>query len=301
VRRSRLPGTPEPMHTWRGFGGIALAGDSWGAADGPLVVLLHGSGQTRHSWARAGRALAAMGYHVVAFDARGHGDSDWAPDGDYSNEAKVGDLEAIVQQVGSGPVALVGASMGGVTSLLATAMSDLDVVSLVLVDIAARVETRGAARIRAFMDQHEDGFDTLDEVADAIASYQPHRARPESLDGLAKNVRLGEDGRYRWHWDPAMRAVRPDPDERRRRMEEAARNVSMPTLLVRGGNSDVLTEQGAREFLELCPHAEFVSVSGAAHMVAGDHNDAFAGAVSDFLLRTNPNTMGRSRRNEPTG
>jgi pimeloyl-ACP methyl ester carboxylesterase len=289
------------MHTWRGFGGIALAGDSWGAAGAPLVVLLHGSGQTRHSWARAGRALAAKGYHVVAFDARGHGDSDWAPDGDYSNEAKVGDLEAIVRQVGSGPVALVGASMGGVTSLLATAMSDLDVVSLVLVDIAARVETHGAARISAFMDQHEDGFDTLDEVADAIASYQPHRARPESLDGLVKNVRLGEDGRYRWHWDPAMRATRPDPHERRRRMEEAARNVSMPTLLVRGGNSDVLTEQGAREFLELCPHAEFVSVDGAAHMVAGDHNDAFAGAVSEFLLRTNPNTIGRSRRNEPTG
>ena len=75
---------PEPTtRTFRGDGGLELAGDVWGPADGPLVVMLHGGGQTRHSWKSAGAKLAANGMRVVALDARGHGDSAWHPDGDY--------------------------------------------------------------------------------------------------------------------------------------------------------------------------------------------------------------------------
>ena len=284
----RLPGTPDPMHRWPGHGGVTLAGDSWGDPDGPLVLLQHGGGQTRHAWKGAGEALGAAGYYAVAFDARGHGDSDWAPDGVYGQDVMVEDLEQVIVALGGRRPVLVGASMGGGTSLLAVGEDHVDATALVLVDIAPRIDLGGVKRIQDFMGQKPEGFENLDEVADAIASYQPHRQRPRNLDGLAKNVRLGEDGRYHWHWDPLFRAPQRNLKQRQLRLEACARNLTLPTLLVRGGLSDILSEEGAQSFLEMCPHSEYVNVTGAAHMVAGDRNDVFAGAVIEFLSRAVP-------------
>jgi non-heme chloroperoxidase len=285
---ARLPGTPEPMHFWQGVGGVRLAGDSWGDPAGPLVILQHGGGQTRHAWKNVGELLGNAGFNAVAFDARGHGDSDWAADGRYGLDVMVEDLKCVVAALGNRRPALVGASMGGGTSLAAAGEAHVDATALVMVDIAPRVEREGVDKIQAFMAQKPDGFESLQEVADAIASYQPHRPRPRSLQGLAKNVRLAADGKYRWHWDPRFRTIRRDIDKRRQRLEACARNLTLPVLLVRGGLSDVLTEEGAQEFLALCPHAEYVNVKNAAHMVAGDRNDIFGNAVIDFLTRAVP-------------
>ena len=284
----RLPGTPEPMHQWKGVGGVTIVGDSWGNPDGPLVILQHGGGQTRHAWRGAGETLGAAGYHAVAIDARGHGDSSWAADGLYGQDVMVEDLVKVIEQLGNRRPVLVGASMGGGVSLVAIGEDHVDATALVLVDIAPRIEEEGAQKIQAFMGQKPDGFDSLEEVADAIASYQPHRERPRNLDGLAKNVRLGEDGKYHWHWDPKFRTGRRDLKARQTRLEACARNLSLPTLLVRGGLSDVLSEEGAHGFLEMCPRSEYVNVTGAGHMVAGDRNDIFSNAVIDFLSRTVP-------------
>ena len=276
------------MHHWQGASGVRLAGDSWGDPKRPLVILQHGGGQTRHAWKGAGEMLAGQGYYAVAFDARGHGDSDWAPDGDYRQSIMVEDLKCLIAQLGNPRPALVGASMGGGTSLVAVGEDHVDATALVLVDIAPRVEPEGVDKIRAFMSQCPDGFDSLEQVADAIANYQPHRKRARNLDGLAKNVRLGDDGKYHWHWDPNLHANRATLEKRRLRLEACARNLKLPTLLVRGGLSDVLTEEGAQEFLKLCPHCEYVNVAGAAHMVAGDRNDIFGTAVIGFLARAVP-------------
>jgi pimeloyl-ACP methyl ester carboxylesterase len=276
------------MMYWQGAGGLRIAGDAWGDPAGPLVLLQHGGGQTRHAWKGTGQSLAAAGYHAVAFDARGHGDSDWDPGGNYTQDAMVEDLVAVIAELGGKRPILVGASMGGGTSLVAVGEDRVDATALVLVDIAPRVETGGVDKINAFMSQKPDGFDSLEEVADAIASYQPHRKRPKDLAGLGKNVRLGPDGRYHWHWDPKFRLGVRNLDQRRARLDACARNLTLPTLLVRGGLSDILTEEGAKEFLEMCPHAEYVNVAGAAHMVAGDRNDIFADAVKNFLARNVP-------------
>ncbi len=284
----RLASTPEPMHRWEGARGVTLAGDSWGDPDGPLVLLQHGGGQTRHAWKGAGVTLGAAGYHAVAFDARGHGDSDWAPDGAYGQDLMVEDLTCLVAALGSKRPVLVGASMGGGTSLVAVGEDHVDATALVLVDIAPRIELDGVKKIQAFMSQKPEGFESLDDVAAAISAYQPHRTRPRNLDGLAKNVRLGDDGRYYWHWDPRFRSGHRDVRQRQARLESCARNLSLPTLLVRGGLSDILSEEGAQSFLALCPHSEYVNVSGAAHMVAGDRNDIFATAVIEFLSRAVP-------------
>ena len=284
---TRLASTPEPMHRWPGAG-VSIAADSWGDPQGPLVVLLHGGGQTRHAWKGTGERLGVAGYHAVAFDARGHGDSDWAPDGRYTQDAMVADLKAALVAVGQLRPVLVGASMGGGTSLVAVGEGHVDATALVLVDIAPRIEPEGAAKIQAFMSQKPDGFDSLEEVAEAISTYQPHRERPRALDGLAKNVRLGADGKYHWHWDPKSRVRGADFRERETRLEECARNLTLPTLLVRGGLSDILSDEGAAHFLRLCPQSEYVNVTGAGHMVAGDRNDIFASAVIDFLARAVP-------------
>ncbi len=285
---ARLPGTPEPRHRWRGAGGITIAGDSWGNPPGPLVVLQHGGGQTRHAWKGVGEALGAAGYYAVAFDARGHGDSDWAPDGQYGQDVMVQDLRSVIAAVGNRRPALVGASMGGGTSLVATGEDHVDATALVLVDVAPRIETEGVAKIQDFMAQKPEGFDSLEEVAEAISRYQPHRKRPKQLDGLGKNVRLGADGKFRWHWDPRFRANRLDLGQRQQRLEACARRLTLPTLLIRGGLSDILTESGAQDFLTLCPHCKYVNITNAGHMVAGDRNDVFGRAVIEFLQRVVP-------------
>lgn len=285
---SRLPGTLAPMHYFAGHGGITLAGDSWGDPNGPLVILQHGGGQTRHAWKGAAEALGLAGYHAVAFDARGHGDSEWAADGVYGMDVMVNDLRCVIKAFGGDRPVLVGASMGGGTSLVAVGEEHIDATALVMVDIAPKIEADGVAKIQSFMNQKPEGFDSLHEVAEAISRYQPHRKAPKNLDGLAKNVRLAKNGKYRWHWDPAFRSMRRDAKQRQKRQIACARNLELPVLLVRGGLSDVLSEEGAAHFLELCPHSEFVNVTGAGHMVAGDRNDVFAGAVVEFLTRTVP-------------
>src|SRR3546814_4295435 len=135
------------------------------------------------------------------------------------------------------------------------------------------------------MSQKPDGFDTLEEVAAAIASYQPHRPRPRSLDGLAKNVRLATDGKYRWHWDPARRRHDAVSTGYRDRLHDYADRLTLPKLLVRGGLSDVLSEEVAQSFLRQCPHAEDVNVKDPAHIAAGHRNDLFSLAGLAFLGR----------------
>jgi pimeloyl-ACP methyl ester carboxylesterase len=282
-----MPG-PEPIAFTSA--GVRLAGERWDARERRgVVVLLHGGGQTRHSWAGTAQRLAAHGWTTVALDARGHGDSEWHPAQDYTLDGFVADLRAFVAGLDEPPV-LVGASLGGITALLAVGEHPGLARALVLVDVVVRVRPEGVARIRDFMTAHPHGFASLEEVADAISQYNPRRRRPRNLDGLRKNVRRGNDGRWYWHWDPAFisgrmggqdetRSTLVDPD----RLGVAARGLHVPALLVRGRMSDLLSEEGAREFLELVPHARMVDVSGAGHMVAGDRNDAFNDAVVSFL------------------
>ncbi|MCW2492624.1 MAG: alpha/beta hydrolase fold protein [Frankiales bacterium] len=283
---TRLPGTPDPGRHFLAYQGLRLAADQWGPPEGRAVILQHGGGQTRHAWRGTGEVLGEAGFHAIAYDARGHGDSDWSPSGDYSQDSMVCDLQEIVRALGDASPVLVGASMGGGTSLVAAGEHVVDASALVLVDVAPRIEPAGVANIQAFMTRNPDGFGTLDEVADAIASYQPHRQRPTSLKGLAKNVRLAPDGRYRWHWDPRLFVERKfDLSAREERLRACARALQIPSLLVRGGMSDVLSDEGVRDFLEAAPRAEYLNIANAGHMVAGDRNDMFGKAVVEFLTR----------------
>ncbi len=276
--------------------GLVLRGDVWGDPSARPVLLLHGGGQTRHSWSSCGTRLGADGWHAIALDLRGHGESDWAPGGRYAPEHFVGDLEAVCAELSQPPV-VVGASLGGITGLLAAGRRPGLVAALVLVDITPKVEPKGIERIMRFMLDKPEGFESLEEAAESVARYRQHRAKPSDLSGLRKNLRHGEDGRWRWHWDPAfvnrahgqqMLAEGVDAAEVQdfmngKALMEAARSLSVPVLLVRGKVSDVVSADGADEFLDAVPHARYADVAGAGHMVAGDRNDAFNDAVLGFL------------------
>jgi pimeloyl-ACP methyl ester carboxylesterase len=271
--------------TLDGHAGVTLVMEAWGDPAGPPVVLLHGGGQTRHAWGGTAAAIAAQGWYALSVDLRGHGESDWAPDQDYTMDAFVADLHAVSTSCRQPPV-IVGASLGGLVALLAVGESRIrPAAGLVLVDIATRLEPGGAGRIRAFMLAQPEGFASLEDASEAVARFAPHRARPADASGLTRNLRRDAAGRWRWHWDPSfMTGPRPPADVvNTERLEAAARALDVPTLLVRGRLSDVLSEEGAREFLALVPHARYVDVSGAGHMVAGDRNDVFTTAVVDFL------------------
>jgi pimeloyl-ACP methyl ester carboxylesterase len=273
--------------TLRGAG-VSLAADAMGDPAAPPVVFLHGGGQTRQSWGNALHQAGRRGYRAISIDLRGHGESDWSPDGRYSLGLFADDIRAALEQIGGDPV-LVGASLGGLTAMMIAASPPPAVRGLVLVDVTPRIEEEGSREIAAFMNSAPNGFASLEEAADAVAAYLPHRERPKDTSGLQRNLRY-RNGRYYWHWDPAF--LRLDRDSAFARqssaasaLEAAARALKVPTLLIRGGRSRVVSEAGVQEFLAMVPHAELADIADAHHMVAGDANDAFNDAVFDFIDR----------------
>ncbi|MGE2833997.1 alpha/beta fold hydrolase [Mycobacterium sp. SMC-4] len=284
----------EPTTTaFQGSDDLTLVADEWNNPSRtagfdpsqPSVLMLHGGGQNRHSWKKTGQILAGRGVHVVALDSRGHGDSDRSPTAEYTVEALCADTLQVLDQIGR-PTVLIGASMGGLTGILTARRAGPDrVCRLVLVDVVPRYEKNGSARIRDFMFSNVDGFDSLEQAADAVAAYLPHRTRPRSPEGLKKNLRL-RDGRWYWHWDPAfLTKPNEDPFVRVELLEQAAIELTIPILLIRGKLSDVVSEEAVADFLSKVPSAEFAELSGAGHTAAGDDNDAFSEVVVDFTLR----------------
>lgn len=274
---------------FRSADGLALVADVGGHLDAPVVVLMHGGGQTRHSWSGAMKALIARGYRVINFDARGHGESDWSDEKAYTLDDRVADLATVLENTDR-PYALVGASMGGGTAIHAVA-TGLHPAAVILVDIVPQVEPEGVQRIRDFMLGNANGFANLDEAADAVASYNPERKRPSDPSGLMKNLRLRDDGRLYWHWDPYI--LDPtNPKQFHETMNKSAeimgRDATLPVLVVRGLMSDVIGDEGIAAFRAQVPQLEVADVEQAGHMVAGDKNDAFNAAVLDFLARHMP-------------
>jgi pimeloyl-ACP methyl ester carboxylesterase len=280
-----------------GSDGLTLVADEWNNPDAtarsgrefdssrPSVLMLHGGGQNRFSWKKTGQILASRGLHVVALDSRGHGDSDRSPNAKYTLEALCADTRRVLKQIGR-PVVLIGASMGGLTGILAAhEAGPTSVRRLILVDVVPRYEKDGSARIRDFMFSHVHGFESLEDAAEAVAAYLPHRTKPRSPEGLKKNLRH-RHGRWYWHWDPSfLTKPQEDPFVRVELLEQAAMELSIPILLIRGKLSDVVSEEAVQDFLKKVPDAELAELSGAGHTAAGDDNDAFSDVVVEFVLR----------------
>ena len=273
--------------------GLALAADVEGDGSRGVVILAHGGGQTRHSWALTAHRLAERGWKTVSLDLRGHGDSDWDPSGDYHIDRYAEDLIDVAAQVrrpgAAERPALIGASLGGIAGMMAEAvLAPRTFASLTLVDIIPRTDPSGVEKIMGFMGAHlEHGFHSLEAAAETIAAYLPHRPRPTDLSGLGKNLRQGADGRYRWHWDPKFvtgvrRERSPSHGED---LEARCRDIDIPIHLIRGRMSELVSLEGAQAFVAGLRHGSLTDVADAGHMVAGDRNDVFLAAVVAFLER----------------
>lgn len=275
--------------------GLTLVGDEWGDNGSPPVLMLHGAGQNRHAWKGTAEVLATKGWFVLTVDARGHGDSDWSEKHHYDMEHTGADVLALLERFDQPPV-VIGASMGGMASLSGQYLSEDQLYrAVVLVDIAPNFAFEGASRIVNWMAANPNGFATLEEASEAMASYNPNRPRPKDLSGLTKVLREDDDGRWHWRWDPNYITSKPgfgtgDEEVMRAHMKvtsdmmmEAAKQVEAPVLLVRGGKSDLVTPESVEQFLSEVPGASFVDVANTGHMVAGDDNDAFTAAVLEFI------------------
>ncbi|MGZ4804613.1 MAG: alpha/beta fold hydrolase [Acidimicrobiia bacterium] len=255
----------------------------WGPSDGPAVVCLHGGGQTAYMWEELGTSLRDR-YHVLAPDLPFHGDSD--PTGDMSRQAIAATIPPLLAEFALGPVALVGASLGGIVSLTLAAAHPELASSIVLIDIATQLEDAGVDRIIEFMSKHES-FASLDEAAEEIAKYLPQRrrVRPESL---SRNLRQRPDGRWEWKhgygrqlretgvpWGGWRGLVAGLDDE--------VRGLACPVLVLRGAKSDVLSTEGAEAIAKIIPDARLATIGAAGHHAAGDNPESTAGLVRTFL------------------
>ena len=287
-----MSNSDEYLHAHR----LKLAQSSFGDPAAPPIIFAHGGGQTRHAWRGAAKALAFEGYRSIALDLRGHGESDWAADGDYSLEAIARDLIEVGERVagGGGRPHIVGASLGGLAAIVAAGVLSRNAfASVTLVDIAPNMDAAGVAKVVEFMGAHiEEGFDSLEQAADVIATYLPHRPRPKDMEGLRKNLRQDNDGRWRWHWDPAFitGVMRRSAIARTGDLEQAVRDIRVPLHLIRGRMSELVSEDSVTAFRSLAPQAHFTDVAGARHMVAGDRNDVFTEAVASFLRQIREET-----------
>lgn len=285
-----IPTLPVKTLEFTGYEGIKLVADGIGNPENTPVLFAHGGGQTRHAWGSTAKALAEQGFYAISLDLRGHGDSSWCPDANYDLNYYARDLIEVAKTLDQ-KAHVVGASLGGLSAMLVEGeIAPGTFASLTMVDITPRMEEQGVEQILGFMAAHsEHGFASLDEAADIIAEYLPHRKRPKDTSGLAKNLRLGEDGRYRWHWDPAF--VTSSNASRKgthivgepRSLDKVAEGVKSPTHLIRGRLSQLVSEEAAQHFLEVVPQAHFTDISGAGHMIAGDKNDVFTEAVGAFI------------------
>ena len=269
--------------------GVRIAADEW-PGDGPAVVLGPRRRPDPTLVGRDRRDARRHGHRVVSMDLRGHGDSDWAPDGDYHMAAFRDDALAVVRSIGS-PVAWVGASLGGMTGLHAVDEAPELFSALVLVDITPRPAATGVSRILEFMAQgrrrrirdprrrrRRDRRSTSRIVHARTICRGCRRtcARAPTAAGVGTGIRRSSTS------EPAG-ASEHARDRHHDELVDIARRLTLPTLLVRGKLSDLVTEAEVAEFLEMVPHARYVDVADAAHMIAGDRNDVFTDAVVDFL------------------
>ena len=274
---------------------LSLAVETRNPAGDPTLLFAHGFGQTRGAWNGAAAALADAGCRCVTFDTRGHGESDRVGGGadsghGYHMDQFADDLLRLAAAQPQPPI-LVGASMGGLLGIvLAGEVRPTPFRALVLVDITPRWETAGVERILAFMQAHPDGFANYADAAEQIAAYLPQRRERKSEQQLRPLLREGDDGRLRWHWDPALLAgdLVQESERYQPRLQAAAANIDVPVLLLSGARSDVVSRATADEFLQLVPHAQHVELPHATHMLAGDANDAFTREVVRFVQNLAP-------------
>ncbi|MBI4336955.1 MAG: alpha/beta hydrolase [Chloroflexi bacterium] len=277
----------QPKDRFVQVNGLKLHYLDWGGRNEPVVLCLHGFAQNAHTWDFAALALCQR-YHMLALDQRGHGDSAWAPDGDYSQEAQVRDAEEFVRVLGLQRFLLMGLSMGGRNAYLYAARHPEQVQALVVVDTGPETRRQGVQRITSFVAQ-DDVLDSFEAFVQRTRGYQPNRPEWQVRGSLKHNLKRIEDGRWTWKYDAVLR----DPQYRLRRQQmlapeaawQAWGQIRCPTLIVRGAESDILDASVAQRMQQGRASCHLVEVPKAGHLVPGDNPAGFEQALMPFLAK----------------
>lgn len=252
----------------------------WGDTSKPLIVMLHGGSQQAHSWDFVSLPLSEH-YHILALDQRGHGDSAWAADGDYSTEGHQTDIDAFVSDLGLSGFHLIGHSMGGRNSYVWASQNSEKLSSLTIVDTGPEAQHRGRNRIQNFREL-PDELDSFEEFANRVQEYTG-RTREQTLGSLKYSIREREDGKWTWKYDKLLRTPgHQTPQLTSEQLWEAVAKITCPTLVIRGGNSDIFAHATMDKMSEVIPNCSTVTVPNAGHLVAGDNPTDFLAAVNSF-------------------
>ena len=286
ARQMAVPFTQEnePADRFVDANGLNFHYLEWGDPANPTVLMLHGASQQGHSWDFISLPLSPD-YHVLALDQRGHGDSDWAPDGDYSLDAMQGDLDAVIPALGLDGFHLMGHSMGGRNSFVWASRHPGTLRSLTIVDTGPESVRRGRQRIQQFREL-PDNLDTLEEFADRIQEYTG-RSREQTLGALKYSIRQGADGKWTWKYDRLMRQPgREDNNWTPEQLWECYRRIDCPTLVTRGERSDIFAAETLERMGREIPGCTTVTIANAGHLVQGDNPVDFLAAARAHLARS---------------
>jgi pimeloyl-ACP methyl ester carboxylesterase len=263
--------------------GLALHYCEWGPAHARPLVLLHGITGHARTWDHLALALQP-GSRVIALNQRGHGDSQWAPGGDYSVGAMAADVERLADHLGLNRFLLLGLSMGGRVAIALAGTHPERVERLVIVDIGPDIAPAGMERVRSMIGTAPERFTSEDEACEYVRRGNPRYNEAELRRRVAHGLTPSPDGGLAWKYDKAIREVMR-LGLRREAMDLWAplARITCPTLLVRGAESDILSPEIAKRMLASLPDGRLVEIAEAGHSVPGDQPEAFAAAVRSFL------------------
>ncbi len=272
-----------PADRYVDVNGLNLHYLEWGDAANPTVLMLHGRSQQAHSWDFISLALSHR-CHVLALDQRGHGDSDWATDGDYSTEAQQGDIDGFVEALGLDGFVLIGHSMGGRNAYVWASRHPQALKGLMIVDTGPESGTVGLKRMRVFREL-PDELDSFEEFAQRVQQYTG-RSREQTLGALKYSIRRRPDGKWTWKYDKRLRTPGGQelgwtPD----RLWECVGGIACPTTVLRGSRSDVFLPETLERMQQTIPDCVTVTIHGAGHLVQGDNPAAVVAEVQDLLRR----------------
>jgi pimeloyl-ACP methyl ester carboxylesterase len=255
----------------------------WGTRGQPPIVFLHGGGLNSHTWDLVCAALRRE-RHCVALDQRGHGESEWSPQMDYSIESQVHDVDGFVDALGLERFVLVGMSLGGANALAWAGQHSDRLAGLVLVDTGPEVRAEGIRKIRAFTAENAP-LESVEEFVDRAIAFNPRRNRELLRLSLLHNLRRMPDGRWMWKYDQRHRG-KVDPGAQAHRRDvllSAVKTVECPTLVVRGAESDVFHDEDAERLAGQFRQGRWVKIEGAGHTVQGDNPRDLLVSLRGFL------------------
>jgi esterase len=265
----------------------------WGR--GPVdLVLVHGAAQNAHTWDTVVLALHRHGFaNILCIDLPGHGRSDWRPDHHYDPISMAADIAEVIAALAPEALAIVGMSLGGMTTL---AMADRHpelVRRLVMIDVTPGVNALKAKAVTDFV-RGPQSFDSFGSLLARTKEHNPTRTDSSLRRGILHNAHRNGDGTWSWNYDRGLSEVTAPPEaeagegdtsliQRFSPMWDIYARLGMPLHLFRGSRSPIVDDNDVAEVLKRRPTAQIITIEDAGHSIQGDQPVDLANHLAALL------------------